>query len=273
MISAEQGIDVGHNADISALMANFARDASRLHAEVPAWNLSLVLHMLTKEPFEPLQKASTKNLTLKTVFLVSLATAKRCGEIHALRRDTIKWSENRDTVYLYPDPSFISKTALANKGPRSFSPISLDSLSKTLGQDMDEDRSLCPVRAIRFYLKRTDAFRKEQKKLFISSQSGRKTEIAKSTISSWLKQGITMAYQTAGPDDRRLFDVRKVKGHQVRAAATSWAYTKSTPIDKILLAANWSSHNTFTSHYLKNMTAIQDEMLSLGPIIAAQHTA
>ena len=90
----------------------FARDASKIYAEVPAWNLNLVLYMITKEPFEPLQKATTKDLTLKTVFLVSLATAKNCGEIHALRRNSIKWSENQDTVYLYPDPSFISKKAL-----------------------------------------------------------------------------------------------------------------------------------------------------------------
>ena len=114
---------------------------------------------------------------------------------------------------------------------------------------MDGDRSLCPVRAIRFYIKRTDLFRKEQKKLFISTQPNRQTEIVKATISSWLKQGITMAYKTAGTEDRRLFDPRKVKGHHLRVAAASWAYAKNIPIDRILLAANWASHNTFTSHY------------------------
>ena len=82
-----------------------------------------------------------------------------------------------------------------------------------------------------------------------------------------------MAYKTAGTEDRRLFDPRKVEGQHLRVAAASQALAKNIPIDRILLAANWASHNTFTSHYLRNMTAIQDDMMSLGPIIAAQHTA
>ena len=120
---------------------------------------------------------------------------------------------------------------------------------------------------------RTHLFSKEQKKLFIFTQPNRQTEIVKTTISSWLKRGITMAYKTAGTEDRRLFDPRKVKGHQLRSAAASWSYAKKAPIDRILLAANWASHNTFTNHYLRNMTAIQDDLMSMDPLIAAQHTA
>ena len=38
--------------------------------------------MLTKDPFEPLHKASLKHLTLKTVFLLVLASGKCRSEIH-----------------------------------------------------------------------------------------------------------------------------------------------------------------------------------------------
>ena len=35
---------------------------------IPSWNLSLVLHQLTKAPFKPLKEASLKHLTFKTFF-------------------------------------------------------------------------------------------------------------------------------------------------------------------------------------------------------------
>ena len=48
-----------------------------------AWNLSLVLHQLTKAPFEPIKEASLKHLTFKTVFLLALGSGKHRSEIHA----------------------------------------------------------------------------------------------------------------------------------------------------------------------------------------------
>ena len=39
---------------------------------IPSWNLSLVLHQLTKAPFKPIKEASLKHLTFKTVFLLAL---------------------------------------------------------------------------------------------------------------------------------------------------------------------------------------------------------
>jgi hypothetical protein len=37
-----------------------------------------------EEPFEPMDRASLKYVTLKTVFLVALATAQWRSELHAL---------------------------------------------------------------------------------------------------------------------------------------------------------------------------------------------
>ena len=47
------------------------------------WNLSVVLNELTKAPFEPMQDTDLKHLTLKTAFLLALASGKRRSEIHA----------------------------------------------------------------------------------------------------------------------------------------------------------------------------------------------
>ena len=44
--------------------------------------LGIVLEALSKPPYEPLQEASFKHLTLKTVFLLAMASAGRLGELH-----------------------------------------------------------------------------------------------------------------------------------------------------------------------------------------------
>ena len=62
--------DFVKDADLSNLLANFSRDSTYKRSSMPAWDLALVLRMLTKEPFEPMHRADLKHVTLKTVFLV-----------------------------------------------------------------------------------------------------------------------------------------------------------------------------------------------------------
>ncbi|KAL6479143.1 hypothetical protein MHYP_G00125760 [Metynnis hypsauchen] len=47
---------------------------------VPPWDLSLVLDALCCHPFEPLEGVGLKFLSLKTVLLLALTTAKRVGK-------------------------------------------------------------------------------------------------------------------------------------------------------------------------------------------------
>ena len=65
------------------VLDSFHRDRPKGRRGIPSWNLSLVLHQLTKAPFEPLKEASLKHLTFKTVFLLALDSGKRRSEIHA----------------------------------------------------------------------------------------------------------------------------------------------------------------------------------------------
>ncbi len=63
------------------LVIRFLRGARRLNpprpTSVPSWDLSLVLTALQRPPFEPLQSAELKVLSLKTVLLTALASIKR----------------------------------------------------------------------------------------------------------------------------------------------------------------------------------------------------
>ena len=63
-------INVSKDENLTRLLDSFHRDGPKGRKGIPYWNLYLVLHQLTKAPFEPLKEASLKHLTFRTVFLV-----------------------------------------------------------------------------------------------------------------------------------------------------------------------------------------------------------
>ena len=151
---------------------------------IPSLNLSLVLHQLTKAPFEPIKEASLKDLTFKTVFLLALGSGKRRSEIHA-------WSK----VTLNPSPSFLSKNQLAKVGPDSVAPVVIPALAPTLDRSLKSDRSLCPVRALRYYLDRTSDLRQNKELVFVSFKKGFDKDISPATISFRIKQTVILCYE------------------------------------------------------------------------------
>ena len=83
-------INVSKDENFTHLLDSFHRDRSKGRRGIPSWNLSLVLHQLTKTPFEPLKEDSLKHLTFKTVFLLALGSGKRRSEIHAWLHKNIR---------------------------------------------------------------------------------------------------------------------------------------------------------------------------------------
>ena len=83
----------------------------------PSIHLALVLNFLTGAPFEPMQTALLKFVTLKTVFLTLLASGSRCSEVHALSYSGMKFQEKYEYVILEPVAEFKAKTA--NRDSRS----------------------------------------------------------------------------------------------------------------------------------------------------------
>ena len=80
---------------ISDMIASMELQRPRVMPALPQWDLGIVLEVLSKPPYEPLREASFKHLTLKTVFLLAMASAGRRSELHALRFDQITYSSNR----------------------------------------------------------------------------------------------------------------------------------------------------------------------------------
>ena len=90
-------LNISKDENLTRLLYSFHRDRPKGRRGIPSWNLSLVLHQLTKAPFEPLKEASLKHLTFKTVFLLALGSGKRRSEIHAWQHKNIRhqsdWSK------------------------------------------------------------------------------------------------------------------------------------------------------------------------------------
>ena len=108
-------INVSKDENLTHLLDSFHRDRPKGRRGIPSWNLSLVLHQLTKAPFKPLKEVSLKHLTFKTVFLLALGSGKRRSEIHAWLHKNIRHQSDWSKVSLYPSPSFLSKNQLADQ--------------------------------------------------------------------------------------------------------------------------------------------------------------
>lgn len=267
VIKATTGQEIGRSSELSSLLSHFDRQGQTSKVPIPAWDLALVLQMLTTSPFEPLHIASLKFITLKTVFLVALASGRRRSELHALRFDVLR-TENWSEISILTNPEFVAKTRLAGLNGAGMEPLTLQALGRTLSSDLKEDKTLCVVRAVRKYLERTKDIRGDRERLFISFKEGHKGDICANTVSGWIKKTIVLAYEKSTPEVQQLY---RIKAHDVRGMAASWAMVKHASLDSILAACSWKSGTTFTNFYLKDMTRQQGDMLKLGPVVAALH--
>ena len=260
-------LNVSKDENLTRLLDSFHRDRPKGRRGIPSWNLSLVLHQLTKAPFEPLREASLKHLTFKTVFLLALGSGKRRSEIHAWQHKNIRHQSDWSKVSLFPSPSFLSKNQLAKEGPESVAPVVIPALAPTLDRSLKSDKSLCPVRALRYYLDRTSGMRQDKDLVFVSFKKGFDKDISPATISSWIKQTVILCYELS---DHRAHTLHQVKAHDVRAFAASKAFQSGVSLEQILSACHWKSHNTFTQFYLKDVAWADSELYHLGPVVAAQ---
>ena len=234
-------------------------------SRVPPWDLLVVLQFLCGPPFEPLATASMRSLTQKVLFLVSLGTARRVGELQAVSREVSFSGSNAFLSYLM---EFRAKTESAvNPLPRSFC---VRSLNDFVGDHPDE-LLLCPVRALRSYLSRTSSLMPRPRTLFVSPRSP-SSSFSKNALSFFLRDVISRAYSSssassAGPSSSST--PSSSRAHSVRGVAASWAFARNASLSSILAAASWSSSSVFTSFYLSDVQFSSSSGFSLGPVVAA----
>ena len=85
--------DISSSPVLKDLIRSFRIERPRLSSRAPSWDLRAVLEFLRSSSFEPLESLSLRELTKKTLFLLSLATARRVGELQAVSK-TVSFSGN-----------------------------------------------------------------------------------------------------------------------------------------------------------------------------------
>ena len=231
----QDGSTLSNNDTINSLLKGMFHSRPPARRLPPSWSINAVLQSLSSPPYEPLSKASLPNLTHKTVFLVAAASARRRSCLHALsvKEGLIRFEP--EGVRLLPDPSFLAKNASL-----TFTPEEIFLPSMTQMSSIAEDKLVCPVRALKYYLNRTKSIRSSDR-LFILPGLPH-TPASKTTLARWVKSLIQPFVQTSEP----------FRAHDIRSHATSKAWFEGVPMEEIVRAAAWKTPASFVSHYLTN---------------------
>ena len=199
---------------ISDMIASMELQRPRATPVLPQWDLGVVLEALNKPPYEPLREASFKHLTLKTVFLLAMASAGRRSELHALRFDQnyIQFKPKGAGVTLYFSPEFMRKNQKPNQVNDPWYIPAIPTGKPEFGTPN------CPVRALCYYhryLTEHPELRKDRRRLFVpikDNNAGK--ELSAPSISRWICTTIVDSH-AAIQDSKNLSG--SVKAHEVTA--------------------------------------------------------
>ena len=190
-------------------------------------------------PFEPLSSCSLWDLLCKVLFLVSLATARRVGELQAVSAEVSSSGEDLFLSYL---PEFRAKSESEVRPlPCSFR---VRSLSDFMG-DLPDELLLCPVRALWLYLARTASLPSRPRSLFVSSRTPSRP-LSKIALSFFIRDVIAESYSSAGLSLPSVSSSRSSSSSRPRSSvlaygvwgvASSWAFHCNAPLSAVLEAA------------------------------------
>lgn len=258
MVAAIKAARVGPrklSEDDCGLLTRFLRGAGRGRPSLgrpvaPPWDLELVLTALRHDPFEPLETVGLQWLSFKTAFLLAIVSAKRIGELHALsvHEGCCRSLPDNAGVELRPNPAFHPKVWESRTSQsfvlRPFNPPQRGDVVVG-GQSL-----LCPVRALRAYIRRTQAERTTDQLFVCYRPNCRGQPVSKARLSHWVVETIQEAYKQAGrPAPAR------VRAHSTRGLSTSWALWRGATLSEVCAAASWSAPSTFTRFYCLNVAA------------------
>ncbi|KAK3555151.1 hypothetical protein QTP86_009985, partial [Hemibagrus guttatus] len=120
---------------------------------IPSWDLSVVLNRLLEAPFEPMESASEKFLTLKTALLLALASLRWVGDLQALSvaPTCLEFAPDMSKGILHPRARYVPKVSrMAGRL------VILQAFCLTPHESAEQERLhlLCSVRALKTYVHR-----------------------------------------------------------------------------------------------------------------------
>lgn len=221
---------------------------------VPIWDLSIVLRALRGPPFEPLPLAELRPLSLKTALLLALASVKRVGDLQALSisASCLEFGPSDCKVVLKARHGYVPKVLSTLFRAQVITLLALPAADGEQGPNV-----LCPVRALRIYLERSNIFRQSEQLFVCFGGRSKGLPVTKQRLFRWIIDAIALAY--ASEDLQCPIGVR---APSTRGMAPSWAWSSGISIGEICAAAGWSSPSTFARFYSLDVPALQARILS-----------
>ncbi len=253
-------IPLGRHRMVSAFMRGARRLRPVRPTAVPSWDLSVVLEGLVTAPFEPLESASDRILTLKVVLLLTLTSLKRVGDLQAFSDSEMymDFAPGLVKVTLRPRPGYIPKVLSTSFRSQV---VTLHSFHPPPFASSEDERlhMLCPVRALKLYVDRSKVWRKSPQLLICFGAGRRGLATSKQRISHWVRDAISLAYEA-----RKLPSPLSLRAHSTRGVASSQALFRGVPLEDICVAAGCSSPHTFVRFYNLDVdTAPGSQVLSV----------
>ncbi|XP_073781587.1 uncharacterized protein [Danio rerio] len=266
-ISAYHSAVAGGTVGKHNLVIQFLRGARRINPSrpplMPSWDLALVLTSLRSDPFEPLESVSLRFLSLKTALLVALASIKRVGDLEAfsVSDSCLEFGPDYSHVILRPRPGYVPKVPTT---PFRDQVVNLQALPP---EEADPALSLiCPVRALRIYVDRTQNFRSSEQLFVCYGGRQQGSAVSKQRLSHWIVDAISLAYSSRGQPCPP-----GVRAHSTRSVASSWARARGASLTDICRAAGWATPNTFARFYNLRVEPVSSRVLG-NPLVIEETT-
>jgi hypothetical protein len=141
-------------------------------------------------------------------------------------------------VTLHFRPGFLAKN---ERSDFSANPIFVPFITQS---QLRVRRLGCPVRALKWYINKTQIARGKIEQLFITNVKPYRPA-AKSTMAGRLVNVITNAGAVQDPG--------KPRAHSIRGYSASWALAKGLSISDIINTVSWRTETTFIKTYLKEV--------------------
>ena len=158
----------------------------------------------------------------------------------------------------------------------------MPSLTDFVGSLPDE-LLLCPVRALRIFLRRTSSLSLRPRSLFVSPRCPSRA-LSKNAWSYFLCSVIlqslfsappasvpssaSLSHSGSSPSPSTSSASSSFRVHSVRAMATSTAFARNVLVPTLLEAATWRPASVFTSFYLQDVQFESARGFSLGLVVA-----
>ncbi len=154
----------------------------------PSWDLSVVLKGLLEPPFEPLESAPMRILTLKVILLLAVDSFKCVGDLQAqsVCESGTAFAPGLVKAFLRPRRGYVPKVLSTSFRSQV---VVLQAFSPSPSSEGDDLRLLCPVRALKTYVDRSSQWH-QSLQLLMCFGAGRKGLLSKHTISYWVKAGV-----------------------------------------------------------------------------------